>query len=97
MTNTIIKVARLHLVDRFSYTWLVWGVLAFTFVVNCAIFAVIGRPQSDGNYTGALVIDLHLHGRHRGAGRDQVPAVRLHPRGEPADLLTSAPSPWSSG
>ena len=45
----------MHLVDRFSYTWLVWGVLAFTFVVNYAIFAVIGPTETDGSYTGALL------------------------------------------
>ena len=51
----LVKVARLHLVDRFSYTWLVWGVLAFTFAVNVAIFAVMPQTQPSGNYTGALV------------------------------------------
>ena len=51
----IVKVARLHLVDRFGYTWLVWGVLAFTFLVNWALFAVIGPTESDGSYTGALL------------------------------------------
>jgi len=51
----IANVARLHLVDRFSYTWLVWGVLAFTFVVNYAIFATIGPTETDGSYTGALL------------------------------------------
>jgi len=54
-TAAIGRVARLHLVDRFSYTWLVWGVLAFTFVVNVAIFAALPQTQPDGNYTGALV------------------------------------------
>lgn len=54
-TGNLVKVARLHLVDRFSYTWLVWGVLAFTFVVNVAIFAVVPLTQPDGNFTGALV------------------------------------------
>jgi hypothetical protein len=49
------RVARLHLVDRFGYTWLVWGVLAFTFAVNVAIFAVLPQTQPNGNYTGALV------------------------------------------
>ena len=53
--NNIGKVARLHLVDRYGYTWLVWGVLAFTFVINVAIFAVIPTTQPTGNYTGALV------------------------------------------
>ena len=53
--SPVIKVARLHLVDRFSYTWLVWGILAFTFLVNYAIFAVIGPTEVDGSYTFALV------------------------------------------
>jgi hypothetical protein len=53
--SNIVKVARLHLVDRFGYTWLVWGVLAFTFLVNLLLFAVIGPTESDGSYTGALV------------------------------------------
>ena len=54
MTN-IVKVAKLHLVDRFSYTWLVWGVLAIAFVVNLAIFAVLPVDQTaEGNFTGGL-------------------------------------------
>jgi hypothetical protein len=53
--NKLVTVARLHLVDRFSYTWLVWGVLALTFVVNVAIFAVLPMTQPTGNFTGALV------------------------------------------
>jgi len=53
--TALVKVARLHLVDRFSYTWLVWGVLAFTFVINLAIFAVVPLSQPSGNFTGALV------------------------------------------
>ncbi len=51
----VARVARLHLVDRFSYTWLVWGVLAFTFLVNVLIFAVLPQTQPEGNYTGALI------------------------------------------
>jgi hypothetical protein len=51
----IVKVGRLHLVDRFSYTWLVWGILAVTFALNFALFAVIPVTQPEGNFTGALV------------------------------------------
>jgi hypothetical protein len=51
----MVKVARLHLVDRFSYTWLLWGVFAFTFLVNYILFAAIGPVQEDGSYTGALL------------------------------------------
>ena len=53
--TSLVKVARLHLVDRFSYTWLVWGVLTLTFVINLAIFAVLPLTQPSGNFTGALV------------------------------------------
>ena len=53
--TSLVKVARLHLVDRFSYTWLVWGVLTLTFVINLAIFAVFPLTQPGGNFTGALV------------------------------------------
>lgn len=51
----ITRVARLHLVDRFGYTWLVWGILALTFVLNMAIWAVIPVRPEEGYYTGALM------------------------------------------
>jgi hypothetical protein len=51
----LVNVGRLQLVDRFSYTWLVWGVLTLTSVLNYAIFAVIPTTQPSGNFTGALV------------------------------------------
>ena len=52
--TSLVKVARLHLVDRFGYTWLVWGVLTLTFVINLVIFAVVPLTQPSGNFTGAL-------------------------------------------
>jgi hypothetical protein len=58
MTTTfpsLVKVARFHLVDRYTYTWLVWGTLLFTLAVNVAIFAVIPR-QPSGATTGALAV-----------------------------------------
>lgn len=54
-TATIGRVARLHLVDRFGYTWLVWGMLAFAFAVNVAIFAVLPPTDPSGDYTGGLL------------------------------------------
>jgi len=51
----LVKVARLHLVDRFSYTWMVWGLIAFIFAINVAIFAVIPLTQPAGDFTGALI------------------------------------------
>jgi hypothetical protein len=54
--SNIVKVGRLHLVDRFGYTWLLWGVLALTFLVNLAIYAMIPTTTNPtGNYTGALI------------------------------------------
>lgn len=52
---SLVKVARFHLVDRYTYTWLVWAVLLFTLAVNVAIFAVIPRQPSGGT-TGALSV-----------------------------------------
>jgi hypothetical protein len=51
----VARVARLHLVDRFSYTWLVWGILALTFGLNLAIWAVIPAQPEEGFFTGALI------------------------------------------
>ena len=54
--SNILKVGRLHLVDRFGYTWLLWGVLGLTFLVNFAIYAMIPTTtHPTGNYTGALI------------------------------------------
>lgn len=50
--NDYVKVAKLHLVDRLSYTMLPLTVLVFTFAVNVAIFAVL-PPEASRN-TGAL-------------------------------------------
>lgn len=47
------RVARLHLVDGYTNTWLVWFVLTFTLAVNLAILALLPR-QSTEQVTGAL-------------------------------------------
>ncbi|MGH3208885.1 MAG: hypothetical protein ACRDNO_14105 [Trebonia sp.] len=66
--SSLIKVARYHLVQPFGYLVLTWMVLAFSFVVNVIIFAVIpvahhtvatahgpvSVANTDGRYTGAL-------------------------------------------
>ena len=44
--NTLVKVARFHLVDRSSYTALPWGVLAFTFAVWLLLAAAVGGPHA---------------------------------------------------
>ncbi|MTD17010.1 ABC transporter permease [Nakamurella sp. YIM 132087] len=48
------SIVRLHLIDRYSLTWLTWGVLTFIFAVNFVIFTLV-PPNPDANYyTGAL-------------------------------------------
>jgi hypothetical protein len=50
--NDYLAAARLHLVDRLTFTVLPWAVLMFTFGVNMVIFAVVHPPN--GKFTGAL-------------------------------------------
>jgi hypothetical protein len=52
--STAVKVARYHLVDRFSYTLLPWGTLAFAFAGNLIIWAEIPIGNGQGRVTGAL-------------------------------------------
>ncbi len=40
--STVLKVARIHLVDRFSYTALPWAVLAFAFAVTVVVAGSLG-------------------------------------------------------
>ena len=51
--TTLVNIARYHLVDRRTYLALPWGIMAFSFLVNLAIAAVVPSPQ--GNYAGGLV------------------------------------------
>jgi len=51
--KTLVNVARYHLVDRVTYLALPWGVMAFSFLVNVAIAALV--PSPGGSYTGGLV------------------------------------------
>ena len=51
--TTLVDIARYHLVDRLTYLALPWGIMAFSFLVNLAIAAVVPSPQ--GNYAGGLV------------------------------------------
>ena len=52
--DAIVKVGRLHLIDRVSYAVLPWGILAFTFLVNVVIFSLVPAPP-EGFYTGSLL------------------------------------------
>ena len=52
--TTLVNIVRYHLVDRLSYLILPWGVMAFSFLVNLAIAAVV-PPSPDGYYTGGVV------------------------------------------
>jgi hypothetical protein len=51
--NTLVNVARYHLVNRIQYVLLPAGWLAFIFVVNLVIFRII-EPPASGSHTGAL-------------------------------------------
>ncbi len=53
--SSALKVARFHLVDRYSYTWLVWAVLLFTLAVNVVIFALLPKQATEPT-TGALSV-----------------------------------------
>jgi hypothetical protein len=51
--NTLVKVARYHLVDRMTFVALPWGILAFSFLVNVIVsLSVPTGPH--GIYTGGL-------------------------------------------
>jgi hypothetical protein len=52
--TTWIKVARFHLVDRFSYTAMPWAVLAIAFVINLALADAEGGGGSAQVATGAV-------------------------------------------
>lgn len=52
--NTLVNVARYHLVDRFTYVAVPWAILAFSFLINLAIAALAPQPPG-GIYTGGLV------------------------------------------
>jgi hypothetical protein len=59
--STWVKVARYHLVQPYPYLVVTWGILAFSFVVNVVIYALVpvSHPTAaasvpDGRYTGAL-------------------------------------------
>jgi hypothetical protein len=51
--NTLVKVARYHLVSRVTYLLVPCGWLTFIFLVNLAIFRIID-PPAKGAHTGAL-------------------------------------------
>ena len=52
--TTLVNIARYHLVDRWSYLILPWGVMVFSFLVNLVIAeAVPSGPH--GYYTGGLL------------------------------------------
>ncbi len=52
--KTLLNVARYHLVDRVTYLALPWAIMAFSFLVNVVIAALV-LPAPGGQYTGGLV------------------------------------------
>jgi hypothetical protein len=52
--NTLVNVGRYHLVDRFTWLAMPWGIMAFSFLVNIGVcLSVPAGPR--GIYTGGLV------------------------------------------
>jgi hypothetical protein len=52
--RTLVNVARYHLVDRATYVAVPWVILAFSFLVNLAIAAMVPR-QPGGIFTGGVM------------------------------------------
>jgi hypothetical protein len=52
--RTWVNVARVHLVDRFSYTGLPWTILALDFVVGLVVATLLGGGHNTQVPTGAL-------------------------------------------
>jgi hypothetical protein len=60
--STLVKVARYHLVQPIPFLVVAWGILAFSFGVNIAVYALVPNSSPaaangavpDGHYTGAL-------------------------------------------
>ncbi len=51
--NTLVNVARYHLVDRVTFVALPWGIMAFSFLVNVVVSATVPTGPH-GIYTGGL-------------------------------------------
>ncbi len=52
--NTLVNVARYHLVDRITWVVIPWAILTFSFGVNVVVAATVPAGPH-GNYTGGLV------------------------------------------
>ena len=52
--NTLVNVARYHLVDRLTFVALPWGIMAFSFLVNVVVSATVPTGPH-GIYTGGLL------------------------------------------
>lgn len=53
--NIMLKVARIHVVDRITAFLLPWGVLALSFAVNITIHAMIPNSPDGGSVAGGVV------------------------------------------
>ncbi len=51
--NTLVKVARYHLVDRLIFVAMPWGIMAFSFLVNVVVAGTVPTGPH-GLYTGGL-------------------------------------------
>jgi hypothetical protein len=51
--NTLVNVGRYHLVDRFTWVAMPWGIMAFSFLVNIGV-SLAAPAGSHGIFTGGL-------------------------------------------
>ena len=51
--NTLVNVARYHLIDRVMFVAMPWGIMAFSFLVNVVVSATVPTGP-EGIYTGGL-------------------------------------------
>jgi hypothetical protein len=52
--DTLIKIARYHLLDRVAYLWAPWSALVFAFVVDVVITGVLPSGHADHHWVGGL-------------------------------------------
>lgn len=52
--DTLVKVARYHLLDRVAYLWAPWTALAFAFTVDVVITGVLPSGHADHHWVGGL-------------------------------------------
>ncbi|WP_261570533.1 ABC transporter permease [Frankia gtarii] len=52
--DTLVKIARYHLLDRVAYLWAPWATLTFAFVVDVVVTGVLPSGHTDHHWVGGL-------------------------------------------